>query len=425
MRVSETNYMKDFQCIGPDCEATCCFGWEIGLCKKDVDNLKDLTQRHKDLKHLKKAFAKKKTADPNSGVLGALVLDKGMHCQFLDEGLCRIHRDYGEHYIPMVCATYPRVYYQLPQGTELHGKLSCPEVARLCLLNSEATRVEEPVEKDINSVFGVNRFLVQSKDFYHKLLPQVMQTIRFIWDCSDFSCNQKHYLCLYLARKCQSFYHRDIQQSPETRLNRVLGQFMDPIFLEKRAKNLESVAEMGPKVKNLMLTVLGASFEGLQFDRLNELLINAFEGAGVDRALFRIDQADEVQRLLDYFSSMRAHVLDRFGERVEYYFNHFSRNVWFQALYMGSKDLLTANKKLLISWFLIRFAFFSHKKTHMALESSQDEAAFGLLDEAMVESTHVMMRSIDANETIQDHVLHALDILEFNSLEDLASLIRV
>jgi len=51
------------------------------------------------------------------------------------DGLCRIHAALGEAFLPTTCATYPRILRSFAGRQEMALSLSCPEAARLVLLN--------------------------------------------------------------------------------------------------------------------------------------------------------------------------------------------------------------------------------------------------------------------------------------------------
>lgn len=59
----------------------------------------------------------------------------GPTCPFLGEGLCSIQNKLGEEYLPKMCAQYPRI---LNRSLDL----SCPEAARLTLLDPDGMRFD-------------------------------------------------------------------------------------------------------------------------------------------------------------------------------------------------------------------------------------------------------------------------------------------
>jgi lysine-N-methylase len=65
-------------------------------------------------------------------------------CPFLSaERLCRIQQDYGADYLCVSCATYPRVPRRIEGLLEAPLSLSCPEAARLVLLDPHLMPCEE------------------------------------------------------------------------------------------------------------------------------------------------------------------------------------------------------------------------------------------------------------------------------------------
>src|SRR4051812_38382681 len=65
-------------------------------------------------------------------------------CPFLGTNkLCTVQTRYGEQTLPDVCATYPRLVAQFGERLEVWGTLSCPELARQCLLHDDALELVE------------------------------------------------------------------------------------------------------------------------------------------------------------------------------------------------------------------------------------------------------------------------------------------
>ncbi|WP_267874871.1 flagellin lysine-N-methylase [Shewanella psychropiezotolerans] len=95
-------YVSDFSCIGPDCEDSCCIGWNIYIDKQSYKK----TVAHRDLKTLAKTAMKKiKRSDDKWAIIRA---DSDGACPFLDVNrLCKIHSLAGEDTLSDTCKTYP------------------------------------------------------------------------------------------------------------------------------------------------------------------------------------------------------------------------------------------------------------------------------------------------------------------------------
>jgi len=126
-------YVSDFSCIGPDCEDSCCVGWNIHVDKKSYKK----TMAHPELKVLAKSALKKvKRSDSQWAIIET---DATGACLFLDSNkLCKIHSIAGEEMLSTTCRTYPRVTAIREHDKFDSLSLSCPEAARLILFSPDA-----------------------------------------------------------------------------------------------------------------------------------------------------------------------------------------------------------------------------------------------------------------------------------------------
>ncbi|ACA85058.1 flagellin lysine-N-methylase [Shewanella woodyi] len=126
-------YVSDFSCIGPDCEDSCCIGWNIYIDKQSYKK----TMAHRELKPLAKTAMKKiKKSDEQWAIIRS---DAQGACPFLDSNrLCKIHALAGEQTLSETCKTYPRTSL-VREGDKYRSlSLSCPEAARLILFSPDA-----------------------------------------------------------------------------------------------------------------------------------------------------------------------------------------------------------------------------------------------------------------------------------------------
>ncbi len=128
-------YMKNFKCIGPNCQDNCCIGWDVDIDKKTFKKYKKVRDGE-----LTRLFNKHVHHNPfaysNEIDFGKVKLLKNKKCPFLnDNRLCRIQLKLGEEYLSNVCSTYPRIINKLNDVFEYSATVSCPEAARLILLN--------------------------------------------------------------------------------------------------------------------------------------------------------------------------------------------------------------------------------------------------------------------------------------------------
>ncbi len=151
-------YLEQFKCIGTDCPDTCCAGWQVDIDKATFKKLRNLDKGELATK-VRKHIA---VLPVTSGKSYARVkLDDKLHCPMLTETmLCSIQQEVGADHLSMVCRDYPRQYTAIGnQTTQLLASLSCPETARLCLLDTQGWKLSErplaiPMGKDVPYIAG-------------------------------------------------------------------------------------------------------------------------------------------------------------------------------------------------------------------------------------------------------------------------------
>ncbi|MGE5662662.1 MAG: flagellin lysine-N-methylase, partial [Ignavibacteriales bacterium] len=128
------NYLRDFSCIGSDCEDSCCAGWQVHIDRNTYKKYNKI--RHSEIKSQLNANIKRIRSNPTERSFAKMQLRSDSSCPFLSsEKLCGIQLNLGESYLSDVCFTYPRVYNHINGVLEKSAVISCPEIARLVLLN--------------------------------------------------------------------------------------------------------------------------------------------------------------------------------------------------------------------------------------------------------------------------------------------------
>ena len=138
MKIIGPSQISDFKCIGAKCEDTCCAGWYIGIDEKTY-------KKYKKVKNptMKKRLDKELVAKDTSEEHAAKVKLKNNRCAFLSkEGWCDIYTCLGESYLSETCTLFPRTFNEVGEEIAYSIALSCPEAARMVLLNREGFKVE-------------------------------------------------------------------------------------------------------------------------------------------------------------------------------------------------------------------------------------------------------------------------------------------
>lgn len=139
-RSVEPRHFAAFRCLGADCEDTCCDGWAVAIDKPTYEKYEtcaDLEWRQRFQKLITINTSNRTDHDYARIQLATST------CPFLSEGLCSIHKNLGEEYLSVTCATFPRVRNVVDDVVEHSLDLGCPEAARLVLLDPEPMTFEE------------------------------------------------------------------------------------------------------------------------------------------------------------------------------------------------------------------------------------------------------------------------------------------
>ncbi len=120
-------YYSQFKCLAADCPDTCCAKWEIVIDKDTQIKYSLLTDKFADF------IRSKLITDAEGDICFSLDNKK---CPFLnDDGLCEIHKRFGESYTSRICREHPRFYEEYDGFTEVSLSLSCPKSSELIFYN--------------------------------------------------------------------------------------------------------------------------------------------------------------------------------------------------------------------------------------------------------------------------------------------------
>jgi lysine-N-methylase len=126
-------YATKFRCIGKDCEDNCCRAWEVSIDKLTY-------QKYQAIPELRVLLDEYFVRSNNAVDNNYAVVKHNLSCQcplLSPQGLCGIHEKYGPEYLSVTCSTYPRSPIKIDGVMEYPLSLSCPEAARLVLLDAQ------------------------------------------------------------------------------------------------------------------------------------------------------------------------------------------------------------------------------------------------------------------------------------------------
>lgn len=227
--VLQPKYMKFFKCIGSTCEDSCCIGWKVELDKSTYFKYKKVYDQ--ELKPIFNKMVRRKHNQKSDLAYGKIEMESNGRCPFLDEhNLCRIQKKFGEKYLSNTCAIYPRRINKVDGKLERSATMSCPEIARLALLNPEGI-VFEQIEEDSDVRIMIHKNF-DTKGHLYLNKPQ-----KYFWDIRIFSLSLLQNRNYNLAERLiiLGIVYKKIE---ELCLNNLVNNI--PVMLENMSKIIEA-----------------------------------------------------------------------------------------------------------------------------------------------------------------------------------------
>lgn len=139
MQISVPSYYPKFNCNGADCEDTCCSGWwNVSIDRETFDKYQH--SKDAELAPLFAVSISKNTlpSADNKSNYGLMKMKADGECHFLQtDKLCAIHKHMGVQALSDTCRLYPRYLNRFGAQRENSLGISCPEAARLILLDPQ------------------------------------------------------------------------------------------------------------------------------------------------------------------------------------------------------------------------------------------------------------------------------------------------
>ena len=125
------SYSERFHCITSECEDTCCKDWAVPIDQATYEKYQSVEGLKPHLGTLIVLNTKRQTRSDYARI----PLTPQSKCAFLDgEQMCGIQKQLGAEMLSVTCTTYPRAVLTAAGQRESALNLSCPEAARVVLL---------------------------------------------------------------------------------------------------------------------------------------------------------------------------------------------------------------------------------------------------------------------------------------------------
>ena len=386
-------YMARFQCIGSACEDNCCgTTWRIAVDQPDYVKLeRALADSAED----RERFARGCVRTPNRRQpywsYATLQPTPGGQCVFLTpDRLCGIHATRGAAVLPKVCRTYPRMVLRVGERLELAGTLSCPEVARLCLLADDAVQRETAEPETLRTLLVRQRVPGASRDPWVRQLVPIRAAFLELLSGASYPLASRLYFAVHLARRLDVAHAAEKRRLRTARVLHTIRRCSSAAALAHLDRACRATDASGLLAVVLAQQILIMALR-VQVPAAFKALVNAAYGPylGVEEVSKAGDGAPEYtlrgDELWQAYLVRRARWEGRFPARIAQYFGNYAANYWMRHPYTKSPDLLVHMLQVLVRVAMLRFLLFNHP----ALQDVGEGQSRGPIDEAVLDQTAV------------------------------------
>jgi lysine-N-methylase len=401
-------YLTRFRCLGPSCEDTCCQGWRVPVDDRCYQILKkELGGSASGLAELEGAI--EVDGDPRAGAppgeSARLRLRPDGTCSFLAaDRLCSVQARFGEPALPEVCATYPRAIARSGDRWEVWGSLSCPEVARLCLLADDAMDLVD-APPDATSRWVASRTLPAEPPVpYDRYLDDVRAASFTLLSARQQPIGTRLFLLACLGQESSAFFRKDSAVVDEARLAATIAHVSAPATMAAWHAQLAAMPAPRAMTANLLGQLMRTPVEAGAFPPLLAEVVASYRAGGGVITAASGEPAVVAAALWSDYARRRALWHERFGARLDLYFENYAKNFCLREWYTSSIDLLAHARRLLVRVAVLRLLLFGHPALARAEALTDRAAQQEILDRTAVEVFYKLSRAVDHESTFLDRL---------------------
>lgn len=399
-------YMQQFSCIGSDCEDSCCIGWKVTV---DEDTYKKYKKsRDLELKPLFKNKVTRQRSNPCSSSYAKIKMEDGRRCSFLsEENLCRVQLKLGEEYLSNTCTVYPRAINSINGVIEKSATTSCPEVARLALLNPNGidfAEIEEPTSTP-------GSIVKQLKTDGPKMdnNPQ-----KYFWELRIFSIQVIQDRSYTLAERLiilGMFYQnvqKQIDQGDVHGIPNVIANFNNWMSNQGMKESLHKIPAQ--------LAIQMALCKELVDYRYNQSISSQRYADCLKEMLKGIEYTEEatIEEVTEHYKKAYEEFYEPFMTEHEYILENYLVNYVFKNLFpLGQKTLFDDYVMLVIHYSMIKLHLIGMAGFHK-----------GLTTDLVIKLIQSFGKTVEHSTTYLKNIFNLLKANEFTTLPYMAILIK-
>ncbi|KAI3345916.1 hypothetical protein FDB55_06255 [Clostridium botulinum] len=406
-RVLQPQYVKNFECIGSKCEDSCCIGWMIGVDRKTYKKYKKLKNSELSFK-IKRYISRNRSKFQGEHDYAKIKLENNL-CPFLDKNkLCSIQLEKGYSYLSTVCNTYPRIWNRVNGTLEKSLTMSCPEAARLILLNKNIMEFDEVYE-----IIDTNYII--HKELNANDVSKATKGGKYFWNLRIFSIS-------LLQNRRYELWERLI----------ILGLFVERIDKEIRSKKLSNIDDVILKYSeylegNILKKQLNKipTKINIQIKLLKEIadkreLFGITNKKYIDLFLeflkgLNYDENNDIMKIAKKYNEAHEKYYTKFMVENEYMLENYCVNYAFKNTFPFSEE------KTIFDSYMMLVIHYSLIKMHLIGISAQRKK---MTKDLMIEVIQSFTKTVEHNKTYLNYINDLMKENNFNNIAYMAILLK-
>lgn len=426
-------YMTIFCCICSDCEDNCCSQWKVPVDEVHYKMLEErMSATPTDRNKFHASVEHNKDFENSEQYATLKLLPDGKCSFFCNDGLCSVHKDYGASILFNSCAFYPRIINVIGKRFELSATLSCPEIARQCLLVDDATELVKLDLKTLPREISNQPAYLPIDGPYIEYIDTVRYTVFKLLSHQQYNINVRLFFCVYFAYRISSFFYKNTTNFSEERLIQEGLRIEIPTLLNELHKKYNYFGESNSFSMGIIQSFLVLRIKDSQNTKFRQLILDCFETyneVGVLTGRAPGKPLLTCKKLWEGYEERRSYWESSYGKITDIYFTNYCRSSWIKNRYVHKHDLITYFGMLLLQFCIIRFLFYSHpdlNNTQKRLNETmvEEDIVRNTLDETIVKVVYLFTKHIEHNSQFVTDLQNILDELDIKSFANLMFLLK-
>ncbi|MFJ8529623.1 flagellin lysine-N-methylase [Bacillus sp. NPDC094106] len=399
-------YMQQFSCIGSECEDSCCIGWRVDV---DEDTYKKYKKsRDLELKPLFKNKVTRQRSNSSSMFYAKIKMDDGRRCSFLsEENLCKVQFKLGAEYLSNTCTVYPRCINSINGVIEKSATMSCPEAARLALLNPNGIDFDEMEEPASTRGSIVKQLKTDDPKIANK--PQA-----YFWELRIFSIQVIQDRSYTLAERLiiLGMFYQNVQKQIDKgdvhEIPNVIANFTNWMSNQGMKESLDKIpTELAVQMTLCNELVAYHLNKSITSQRYLDCLMEMLEG-------IQFTKEATVAEVTEHYKKAYEEFYNPFMTEHEYILENYLVNYVFKNLFpFGNKTFFDDYVMLVIHYSMIKLHLIGMAGFHK-----------GLTTDLVIKLIQSLAKAIEHDHAYLKNILTLLKAKEFTTMPYMAILVK-